>query len=98
LTKLCLICVTDEITLAGFFQSEKYFKHIEDEIREDFSFKDEILDPCKEMMGSIGKAISLHIRRTDYLQNPNHTALDLDYYENALSKMDSSLPVVVFLG
>jgi len=86
----------DEISLAGFFQSEKYFKHIEDEIRADFSFKNEILEPCKEMMESVGEAIALHIRRTDYLQNPNHTALDLDYYENALSKMDSSLPVIVF--
>ena len=86
----------DEISIAGFFQSEKYFKHIEDEIREDFSFKDEILDPCKEMIESVGESISLHVRRTDYLQNPNHTTLDLDYYENALSKMDSSLPVIVF--
>jgi hypothetical protein len=86
----------DEISLAGFFQSEKYFKHIEDEIRTDFSFKNEILEPCKEMMESIGEAISIHVRRTDYLQNPNHTALGLNYYETALSKMDASLPVFVF--
>ena len=86
----------DEITLAGFFQSEKYFAHIADEIRVDFSFKDEILEPCKEMMGSVGEAISLHIRRTDYLQNPNHTALDLNYYEEALKNFDTSLPVIIF--
>lgn len=86
----------DEITLAGFFQTEKYFKHIEDEIRADFSFKDAILEPCKEMMGSLGEVISLHIRRTDYLQNPNHTALDLDYYERALNHFDKTKPVIVF--
>lgn len=86
----------DEITLAGFFQSEKYFAHIEDEIRVDFSFKDEILEPCKEMMGSVGEAISLHIRRTDYLQNPNHTTLDLEYYQTALQQFDSNLPVIIF--
>jgi hypothetical protein len=86
----------DEITLAGFFQSEKYFRHIEDEIRTDFSFKDEILEPCKEMVGSIGEAISLHIRRTDYLQNPNHTSLELDYYKEALSHFDKDLPVIIF--
>ena len=86
----------DEITLAGFFQSEKYFAHIADEIRVDFSFKDEILEPCKEMMGSVGEAISLHIRRTDYLQNPNHTSLSLDYYQKSLSEFDDSLPVLVF--
>lgn len=86
----------DEITLAGFFQSEKYFKHIEDEIRADFSFKDEIMEPCKEMIASVGEAISLHIRRTDYLQNPNHTALDISYYEEALHKFNTDLPVIIF--
>jgi hypothetical protein len=86
----------DEITLAGFFQSEKYFKNIENEIREDFTFKDEILDPCKEMMEDVGEAISLHIRRTDYLQNPNHTPLSLEYYQEAINQMSSDLPVIIF--
>jgi hypothetical protein len=86
----------DEISLAGFFQSEKYFKHIESEIREDFSFRDHILQPCKDMMESVGDAISLHVRRTDYLKNPNHTTLDLDYYEEALKSFDSEIPVIVF--
>ena len=40
----------DHVDIRGYFQTEKYFKHIEDEIREDFTFKDEILNPCKEMM------------------------------------------------
>jgi hypothetical protein len=86
----------DEISLAGFFQSEKYFKHIEDEIRADFSFKNEILEPCKEMIGSVGEAISLHVRRTDYLQNPNHTALDLEYYQKALKHFNDTSTVIVF--
>ena len=86
----------DEISLAGFFQTEKYFKNIESEIRQDFTFKKEILEPCKEMIQSVGEAISLHVRRTDYLQNPNHAALGLDYYEEALKKFDLDLPVVIF--
>ena len=86
----------DEITLAGFFQSEKYFKNIENEIRVDFSFKDEILEPCKEMIGSIGEVISLHVRRTDYLTNPNHMILGLDYYEQALNKFYDASSVFIF--
>jgi len=86
----------DEITLAGFFQSEKYFRHIENEIREDFIFKEAILEPCKEMMFDLGDAISLHIRRTDYLQNSNHITLELDYYQKALSHFDNNIPVIVF--
>jgi len=86
----------DEISLAGFFQSEKYFKNIESEIREDFTFKSEIIEPCKEMMEDVGEAISLHVRRTDYLKNPNHTSLDIGYYEKALKKFNKKLPVIIF--
>ena len=86
----------DNISLYGYFQTEKYFKHIESEIREDFTFKSEILEPCKEMMEDVGEAISLHVRRTDYLKNPNHTTLGLDYYKKALKKFNKTLPVIIF--
>lgn len=86
----------DEISIFGFFQSEKYFKHIENEIRIDFSFKDEILQPCKDMISSIGDAIGLHIRRTDYLTDNNHVALDLPYYQRALTYFDDNIPVLIF--
>ena len=50
------------------------------------------------MFDSIGgKAISLHIRRTDHLVKPTyHPVLPLSYYEEALSKFPSDLPVLVF--
>lgn len=86
----------DEISIFGFFQSEKYFKNVENLIREDFTFKDEILIPCLEMMESFEEVISLHVRRTDYLTSPNHVALEIDYYEKALSNFDSSIPVIIF--
>ena len=38
----------DNISLYGYFQTEKYFKHIANDIREDFTFVDNILTPCKE--------------------------------------------------
>ena len=86
----------DWVTLYGFFQSEKYFKHIEETIRKDFTFKDEILDPCEDMMENIGEAVGLHIRRKDYLTNPNHCALDTEYYEKALAQFPDDVPVIVF--
>jgi len=86
----------DWVNLQGYFQTEKYFKHIESEIRKDFEFKDEILEPCKEMMSQFNTApVSLHIRRTDYLTNPNHTALGLDYYKKALEQFGNE-QVIVF--
>ncbi len=87
----------DWVSVQGFFQSEKYFKHIEDEIKQDFEFRDEILTPCFEMISQLDKSpIALHIRRTDYITNPNHTTLGLEYYQKALEQFDSEVPVLVF--
>lgn len=86
----------DWVSLQGYFQTEKYFKHIKDEIKGDFEFKDEILDPCKEMMSNVDNPIALHIRRTDYVNNQNHTVLKMTYYERALKEFDSNSTVLVF--
>lgn len=86
----------DNINLFGYFQTEKYFLHIADSIREDFIFKSEILNPCKQAF-DFNKVISLHVRRTDYVQkSAEHPPCCLEYYEEALSKFDSNLPVLIF--
>jgi hypothetical protein len=87
----------DNINLHGYFQSEKYFKHIENIIRKDFEFEDNILEPCLEIIGDIGESIFLHIRRGDYVNAQQfHPLLSEEYYVEALSKFDSNLPVFVF--
>lgn len=86
----------DWTNIHGFFQSEKYFMNIRSELLKDFEFKDDIKIPCIEMMSDIGDAISLHVRRTDFLTNPNHTILDIDYYERALKSMKKDIPVLIF--
>jgi len=65
-----LFNLPDNVDIVGYFQTEKYFKHIEDSIREDFTFKPNILNPAKDIVDSIknttGKApIFLHVRRGD---------------------------------
>ena len=96
--------------LYGFFQSEKYFKHIEDEIREDFTFKKEWLEPCEGFRKDLGdEVIFLHVRRGDpnladkrgfkwaYTQcSSQHPPQPLEYYEEALKEFDDDMPVVVF--
>ena len=89
----------DWVSLYGFFQTEKYFKNVEDIIRKDFIFKEEILGPCDDMMQGVlegGRVVGLHIRRQDYLTNPNHQFVGLDYYKRALSKFPSDIQVLVF--
>ena len=86
----------DNVNLYGYFQSEKYFLNISDSIREDFTFKSEILEPCKEAF-DFDEIISLHIRRTDFVEkNIEHPPCSLDYYEKALEKFDSNIPVMIF--
>lgn len=86
----------NDVSLWGFFQSEKYFKHIENNIREDFTFREHILEPCKEIVENFDNPVSLHVRRTDYLTNSaNHNNLDIDYYEKALKHFENR-QIIVF--
>ena len=87
----------DWTSLQGYFQTEKYFKHIEDEIKEDFTFKREISFLCKHNMSEMDRPIALHIRRGDFLKNAgNHTNLGLDYYEKSLDVFDKDRNVIIF--
>jgi hypothetical protein len=101
----------DNVSLHGFFQSEKYFKHISDDIRKDFTFLDEHLDPCKEFISNFDgqEPIMLHVRRGDpNLVDPRgfkwayvncsdqHPVQPLKYYEQALKYFDDDQPVIVF--
>ena len=85
------------VCLWGFFQTEKYFKHIEKEIRNDFTFKDEIKDECDDLIKQFTNPIALHIRRGDFIwNNKNHPPLSLDYYKSALELFDSDREVIIF--
>lgn len=79
----------DNVTLFGYFQTEKYFKHIENQIRQDFTFIDEIDQKCRYFITETFRThpvISLHIRRGDYLNYTHHPIQTLDYYKNALDQ------------
>lgn len=90
----------DNINIHGFFQSEKYFKHIENEIRKDFTFKDNIKQSCIIYFDKLNikkEYLAIHIRRQDYLEHTNCFAnLDLNYYKNALDYFSTDIPVIVF--
>ena len=101
----------DNVSLYGFFQSERYFKHIADEIREDYTFHDEYLEPCRAIMDEYKdqEPIMLHVRRGDpnltdprgfkwaYTQcSSQHPPQTVDYYERALAEFDDNQPVFVF--
>ena len=88
----------DNINLHGYFQTEKYFSHIKDQILQDFIFKKEYLDPCIELIDSLDSSpIFLHIRRSDAIgREEYHPILRLDYFEESLKNWSDDTPVFVF--
>ena len=55
----------DNVNLDGYYQTEKYFKHAEKNVRKDFTFKDDILEACKEYIDQYDDISFLHVRRGD---------------------------------
>jgi hypothetical protein len=101
----------DNSNIAGFFQTEKYFKHVEDEIRGDYTFKSDWLNPCKDFMNQFDnqEVVFLHVRRGDpnlvdkrgfkwaYVNlQDQHPVQPVEYYEKALEHFPNDMPVLVF--
>jgi hypothetical protein len=87
----------DNVNIHDYFQTEKYFKHIEEVIRKDFTFQNEIMAACLEIMNEYEDPIFIHVRRGDYVNQPeNHPVCPKSYYDEALKLFPDSMPVFVF--
>ncbi len=70
----------------GYWQSEKYFSKIQDQIRKDFSFK-ELDQVNQEYANKINQSqsVSIHVRRGDYAKHPLHGGIcTKEYYLQAV--------------
>jgi len=67
---------SDHAYLDGFWQSEQYFAPFAQLIREDLTLKIPLQGNLKELAAQItsANAVSLHVRRGDYVSNPTTTA------------------------
>ena len=99
---------TDNTNYSGVFQTEKYFANATEELRKDFTFHKEILDPCQEFIDNVGDVIFLHVRRGNsnlvgkrgekwsyQLLQDYHPLMKKEYYIQALSHFDESKKVIV---
>ncbi len=97
-----LFTLPDGSYLQGFWQTEKYFKGIEPLIREDFTFRVPLSGRNLELSIMIRRqqAISLHIRRGDYVKiaqtNNLHGVCSPEYYQLAIDYMTAQIPDAVF--
>lgn len=87
----------DNVNVDGYRQSPKYFNHIEDVIRKDFTFKDEILEPCQEFIKEYGdNIIFLHVRRSDSTGRSEYFPIaDARYFEEMLEYFPKDTPVLI---
>ena len=85
--------------LDGYFQSEKHFVAIQDKIKNDFTFPelDKFNDQLKHRILSLENAVSLHIRRGDYLKSKQaentHGIVPIAYYQMAIKDLRMKYPL-----
>lgn len=79
--------IKDNSNLNGYFQTEKYFEHIKEDIRKEYKFPDNLIYSSKDFLKQMKnfEIVSVHFRRSDYLTLKHfyNTNLD-DYYKEAL--------------
>jgi hypothetical protein len=81
--------------LDGYWQGEKYFKKIADDVRKELEPTDEFLELNKNILNE--DCLSIHIRRTDYVNlQEYHPLQTLEYYKSAVDILNHSGPIYVF--
>jgi hypothetical protein len=81
--------VSSDCYLVGSFQSEKFFRPIAHEVKEDFQIKKEILNQYSQIISEVSsvESVAVHIRRGDYVNNPKtrevHGSMPISYYIEA---------------
>lgn len=79
--------------LAGYWQTERYFERYAEHIRADLQLKEPLSVRRQEIIARIGQeeAVSIHVRRGDYVTNPNasayHGTCSAEWYDAAISEM-----------
>ncbi|MEI9933483.1 MAG: alpha-1,2-fucosyltransferase [Ferruginibacter sp.] len=79
--------------LKGYWQTEKYFKAIEEKIKKQFIFPsltdEENITTLKKITAT--NSVSIHIRRGDYLHSNRDWAMNIDYYKNAIQLINQKI-------
>jgi len=91
--------IDGNVRLNGYYQSEKYFKHIREEILQLFDLPSEVKEDIQERYKGVLKqdTCSLHVRRGDYLGLTNfHPQQSLDYYKQAIETVGPDKTFVIF--
>ena len=83
-----VLSLDDGVCLDGCFQSEKYFKDIEEVIRSDLrftkdSFGEEGVFYKEKILAS--NSVGIHVRRGDYMTSQLHNVCTMEYYARSIA-------------
>jgi hypothetical protein len=93
-----ILDLPDNVCLEGFWQSEKYFPGIRDILHKEFTLRNALEGEDLKLAERIQacNAVSLHVRRGDYLSNPHaarhHGTCGGDYYGRAVRYIGEKVP------
>ena len=98
------IVIRNGMILRGYWQNEAYFVGIERQLRKEFSFREPLGKQNLELAEFLehrDNAISVHVRRGDYVHNPRAAKLhggicDRSYYEEAAKILTKRVRSPVF--
>jgi len=88
-----------DVYLTGYYQSYKYFSKYEKEIKNLFKYPDIIIEKIKNKYYKLlsQKNCSIHIRRGDYVNQPEyHPIQNLNYYMKSIKKIGIDKNFLVF--
>jgi len=96
------LSLPDGTYLHGYWQSERYFAAIADRLRADLAFTTP-LDPANADMAARIEtapcAVSVHVRRGDYLASGSYAACPPEYYRQAIARLTDDVdgPLTCFI-
>jgi len=77
--------------IKGYFQTERYWKHVSDDIVKAFKVRREHTESLPlDLVDFCSKSAFIHVRRTDYLtSNGYHPTFGIEHYSNCVKDFDS---------
>lgn len=85
----------DNLYLVGYWQNERYFKDIEQEIRRDFTIRNRFSNDVSKLASEISntKSLCLNVRRGDFVKSPTHGFVGTEYISRAVNHMRDAVDI-----
>jgi hypothetical protein len=87
-------------SLVGYWQCEKYFFGLRDELKERLLPREPLparsIATERAILDAGERSVFITVRRTDYVGNPYHVVLPMDYYREAAALIAAKVPDPVF--